>query len=113
MTTMPTCNMTVNGQPVRLAGSPSRRLSDCLRDELGLTGTKVGCQAGDCGACTVLVDGEQACACLVAVGQCEGRHVTTVEGLATGPADLSALQQAFVAHGAAQCGIAQDARDGR
>ena len=65
-----------------LVGDPSRRLSDVLRDELGLTGTKIGCHAGDCGACTVLLDGEQVCACIVAVGQCDGRAVTTVEGLA-------------------------------
>ena len=63
-----------------------------LRDELGLTGTKIGCDAGDCGACTVLLDGEQVCACLVAVGQCAGRAVTTVEGLADAGEPLSALQ---------------------
>ena len=84
---------------------PSRRLSDVLRDELGLTGTKIGCHAGDCGACTVLLDGEQVCSCIVGVGQCEGRAVTTVEGLAGADGALSPLQRAFVAHGAAQCGI--------
>ena len=72
----------VNGSERELVGDPSRRLSDALRDELGLTGTKIGCHAGDCGACTVLLDDEQVCACIVAVGQCEGRAVTTVEGLA-------------------------------
>ncbi|MEO8079665.1 MAG: molybdopterin cofactor-binding domain-containing protein, partial [Caldimonas sp.] len=71
----------------------------------GLTGTKIGCHAGDCGACTVLLDGEQVCACIVAVGQCAGRGVTTVEGLAAADGTLSPLQRAFVAHGAAQCGI--------
>ncbi|MFO0232719.1 MAG: molybdopterin-dependent oxidoreductase [Burkholderiales bacterium] len=95
---------TVNGVEVPLGAAPAKRLSDWLRDDLGLVGTKVGCSAGDCGACTVLVDGEQACACLVPVGQCEGASVTTVEGLAEGGAP-SALQRAFVAHGAAQCGI--------
>ncbi|MEO7116600.1 MAG: molybdopterin cofactor-binding domain-containing protein, partial [Caldimonas sp.] len=95
----------VNGQARALAGDPSRRLSDALRDELGLTGTKVGCHAGDCGACTVLLDGEQVCSCIVAVGQCAGRGVTTVEGLAAADGTLSPLQRAFVAHGAAQCGI--------
>ena len=95
----------VNGQARELVGPPSRRLSDALRDELGLTGTKVGCHAGDCGACTVLLDGEQVCACLVAVGQCDERRVTTVEGLAATDGSLSTLQRAFAAHGAAQCGI--------
>ncbi|MEO6363530.1 MAG: molybdopterin cofactor-binding domain-containing protein, partial [Caldimonas sp.] len=95
----------VNAEPRELAGDPSRRLSDALRDELGLTGTKIGCHAGDCGACTVLLDGAQVCACIVAVGQCAGRAVTTVEGLADASGRLSDLQRAFVAHGAAQCGI--------
>jgi aerobic-type carbon monoxide dehydrogenase small subunit (CoxS/CutS family) len=95
----------VNGSERELVGDPARRLSDALRDELGLTGTKIGCHAGDCGACTVLVDAEQVCACIVAVGQCEGRAVTTVEGLAEAGGALSNLQRAFVAHGAAQCGI--------
>jgi aerobic-type carbon monoxide dehydrogenase small subunit (CoxS/CutS family) len=95
----------VNAVARELVGGPARRLSDALRDELGLTGTKIGCHAGDCGACTVLLDGGQVCACLVAVGQCEGRAVTTVEGLAGPGGALSPLQRAFVAHGAAQCGI--------
>ena len=95
----------VNGDARELVGDPARRLSDALRDELGLTGTKIGCHAGDCGACTVLVDAEQVCACIVAVGQCEGRAVTTVEGLGDAGGALSPLQRAFVAHGAAQCGI--------
>nr|HET7858324.1 molybdopterin cofactor-binding domain-containing protein [Caldimonas sp.] len=95
----------VNGAARELAGDPARRLSDALRDELGLTGTKIGCHAGDCGACTVLLDGEQVCSCIVAVGQCAGRAVTTVEGLAAADGTLAPLQRAFVAHGAAQCGI--------
>ncbi len=95
----------VNATARELAGDPSRRLCDALRDELGLTGTKIGCHAGDCGACTVLLDGAQVCACLVAVGQCAGRDVVTVEGLAAPDGSLSPLQRAFVAHGAAQCGI--------
>ena len=94
----------VNGAPHRVAIDPRGRLSDLLRDNLGLTGTKIGCHAGDCGACTVLLDGEQVCACLVAAGQCEGREVVTVEGLAV-DGKLTALQQAFIDHGAAQCGI--------
>src|SRR3546814_18534284 len=80
--------LTVNGKPVALVVDPRERLSEALRHELGLTGTKVGCSAGDCGACTVLVDGEQLCACLLSCGQAEGRRVTTVEGLA-GDADRS------------------------
>ena len=95
----------VNGAARELAGDPGRRLADALRDELGLTGTKIGCHAGDCGACTVLLDGEQVCSCIVGVGQCEGRAVTTIEGLAAADGALSTLQRAFVAHGAAQCGI--------
>jgi len=95
----------VNGAARELAGDPTRRLADALRDELGLTGTKIGCHAGDCGACTVLLDGEQVCSCIVAVGQCGGRAVTTVEGLARADGTLAPLQRAFVAHGAAQCGI--------
>ncbi len=96
--------LTVNGEPRSLAVDPVTRLSQALRLELGLTGTKVGCDAGDCGACTVLLDGRQVCACLLPVGQAAGRSVTTVEGLATNGA-LNRLQQAFLDHGAAQCGI--------
>ncbi len=94
----------VNGEPRRVTAPPASRLADVLRDDLGLTGTKIGCNAGDCGACTVLLDGRQVCACLVALGQVEGRAVTTIEGLASGGA-LDRLQRAFLAHGAAQCGI--------
>jgi len=93
----------VNGEPVSVRAHPVTRLSSILRDELQLTGTKVGCDAGDCGACTVLVDGEAACACLVPAASVEGRSVRTVEGLANGR--LSALQASFLEHGAAQCGI--------
>jgi len=94
----------VNGVPRPMPEAPARRLADWLRDDLGLIGTKLGCSAGDCGACTVLVDGAQACACLVAVGQCVGTAVTTVEGLAA-DGTLTPLQQGFLDHGAAQCGI--------
>jgi CO/xanthine dehydrogenase Mo-binding subunit/aerobic-type carbon monoxide dehydrogenase small subunit (CoxS/CutS family) len=95
--------LSVNRRAQRVASPRGARLSDVLRDELGLTGTKVGCNAGDCGACTVLLDGRQVCACLTALGQAEGREVTTVEGLAA-KGRLSRLQQAFHQHGAAQCG---------
>ncbi len=93
----------VNGRERSVDVEPAQRLVDVLRDALGLTGTKSGCNAGDCGACTVLLDGTQVCACLVAVGQVAGRSVTPVEGLADGA--LSPLQAAFHRHGAAQCGI--------
>ncbi len=94
----------VNGKPVTVEADPAARLADALRDGLGFTGTKIGCNAGDCGACTVLLDGKQVCACLVPVGRVAGASVETVEGLAAG-GELSALQEAFHAHGAAQCGI--------
>ena len=94
---------TVNGRPVTVAAAPLRRLADALRDDLGLTGTKVGCNAGDCGACTVLLDGAQVCSCMVSLAQAAGREVTTVEGLAA-KGRLNRLQRAFLRHGAAQCG---------
>jgi CO/xanthine dehydrogenase Mo-binding subunit/aerobic-type carbon monoxide dehydrogenase small subunit (CoxS/CutS family) len=94
----------LNGRPVTLDIDPLRRLSDVLREELGLTGTKVGCDAGDCGACTVRLDGRQVCACLVAAAQAAGRRIATVEGLAV-DGRLAALQRSFHIHGAAQCGI--------
>jgi CO/xanthine dehydrogenase Mo-binding subunit/aerobic-type carbon monoxide dehydrogenase small subunit (CoxS/CutS family) len=94
---------TLNGEAARSTAPRQARLAHVLRDELGLTGTKIGCDAGDCGACTVLLDGRQVCACLTPLGQAEGRSVTTVEGLAA-EGKLSALQAAFHRHGAAQCG---------
>jgi carbon-monoxide dehydrogenase small subunit len=94
----------LNGAPVSPDVLGSRRLLDVLRESLGFTGTKEGCGEGECGACSVLIDGEVVDSCLVAVGQVEGCHVTTVEGLADG-GRLSALQQAFIERGAAQCGI--------
>ncbi len=98
---------TLNGKTAEWEGAPVTRLAAALRDDLRLTGTKVGCDAGDCGACTVRLDGRQVCSCLVAMGQVGGRTVETVEGLANGaPIDsLGNLQKAFLAHGAAQCGI--------
>ena len=95
---------TLNGKPISVAADPARSLADTLREELRLTGTKIGCSAGDCGACTVRLDDRQVCACLVPTGQVEGRRVLTVEGLVR-DGHLSALQKSFHAHGAAQCGI--------
>jgi CO/xanthine dehydrogenase Mo-binding subunit/aerobic-type carbon monoxide dehydrogenase small subunit (CoxS/CutS family) len=93
---------TLNGRRVETDASPFAPLSDTLRDGIGLTGTKVGCEAGDCGACTVLMDGAQVCACLVPTAQAEGAAITTIE--ADDPL-LARLRAAFLAHGAAQCGI--------
>lgn len=93
----------VNSRQATVSASPVSRLSSVLRDELQLTGTKVGCDAGDCGACTVLIDGQPVCACLTPIASVGGAKITTVEGLANGR--LSALQAAFLKHGAAQCGI--------
>ncbi len=99
-----TVSFTLNGQPACVTAAPFASLADSLREELGLTGTKIGCEAGDCGACTVLLDGAQVCACLVATAQVEGASIDTVEG--DGPAGvLDRLRSAFLAHGAAQCGI--------
>ncbi|HEY3221530.1 MAG TPA: (2Fe-2S)-binding protein [Gemmatimonadales bacterium] len=95
---------TLNGTTVSLDVVGTRRLLDVLREDLHLTGTKEGCGEGECGACSVLIDGEVVDSCLIAVGQVEGREVTTVEGLADG-GRLTALQQAFIEYGAAQCGI--------
>ena len=95
---------TLNGRHVEVHADPVRRLVDVLREDLGLTGTKVGCNAGDCGACTVGLDGRQVCACLVPIAQVAGRQIVTVEGLAQ-DGRLTALQESFHAHGAAQCGI--------
>lgn len=103
------CTFRVNGKRVTVASPAWQRLSRTLRDDLGMTGTKVGCDAGDCGACTVLLNGEPVCACLVATGQVEGCDVTTVEGLgarqlSSGNAIGAKLQESFLSHGAAQCG---------
>jgi len=95
----------LNGDGVAVTTDPARRLTAVLRDDLGLTGTKTGCDAGDCGACTVLVDGDPVCGCLTAVGQVDGRSVETIEGLGDRHPLAKRLQAAFLAHGAAQCGI--------
>jgi len=97
-------SFSVNGRAVEVMAPGARRLSCVLRDDLGLTGTKVGCNAGDCGACTILLNGDPVCACLTAAGQVAGCEITTVEGLAGRSPLYGRLQQSFLAHGAAQCG---------
>lgn len=101
----PTVAFTLNGTGIEAQTSPTTRLTKVLRETLDQTGTKVGCDAGDCGACTVLLDGEPVCGCLVAAGQVEGRDVVTVEGLPDHSPNAALLQAAFLRHGAAQCGI--------
>jgi carbon-monoxide dehydrogenase small subunit len=96
--------LTVNGTPREIEGAPLTTLLHVLREELGVTSPKAGCEQGGCGACTVLVDGEPQRACLTPVGAIDGSEVTTVEGLGA-PESLSALQQAFTHHYAAQCGF--------
>ena len=99
---------TLNGEGVSLDVVGSRRLLDVLREELRLTGTKEGCGEGECGACSVLVDGQVVDSCLVPICQVEGRIVRTVEGLSLAARErgsLDTLQEAFLDHGAAQCGI--------
>ncbi len=95
---------TVNDEPVEALIQPYQTLLDVLRDTIGLTGTKEGCGTGDCGACTVHLDGQPVCSCLVLAMQARGRAVRTIEGLAEGDA-LHPLQDAFVRFGAAQCGF--------
>ncbi len=97
-------SLVVNGAPKEVDCAPLMRLLDALRGPLGLTGTKEGCGEGECGTCTVLLDGDPVNACLTAVGQCEGREVTTVEGLGDA-AHLTPLQRCFIDEGGAQCGI--------
>ena len=96
-------HLTVNGEPLEASFAPYKTLLEVLREDLALTGTKHGCELGECGACAVLVDGEPQLACLVLAVECAGRSVETVEGLANGAA-LHPLQSAFADLGAAQCG---------
>lgn len=93
----------VNGNAAELAGGPLDRLLDALREQLGLTGTKEGCGEGECGACTVLLDGEAVLSCLVPLAQCGGRTIETVEGVAARP-EAQAMLERFVATGGVQCG---------
>ena len=95
--------LTVNGESHEVSFAPYKTLLELLREDLGLTGTKHGCELGECGACAVLVDGEPQLSCLLLALECEGRSVETVEGMARG-AELHPLQAAFADLGAAQCG---------
>jgi aerobic carbon-monoxide dehydrogenase small subunit len=97
-------NFTVNGKERRVEVFPMARLLDVLREELKLTGTKEGCGEGECGACTVIIDGQIVNSCLLPVAQVNGAEITTIEGVAEGD-NLHAVQQAFIDHGGAQCGI--------
>jgi len=94
----------INGDDVEFACEADESLLDCLRDRLGLTGSKEGCGTGDCGACSVLLDGRLVCSCLVLAAEVDGRAVDTIEGMAQGEA-LHPLQRKFIEHAALQCGI--------
>ena len=95
---------TVNGDPVEFLSDPGTTLLDALRDDLRLTGSKEGCGSGDCGACSVMMDGRLVCSCLVLAPEAEGRRIETIEGLAQGGV-LHPLQQKFLEHAALQCGF--------
>ena len=97
--------LTVNGNPHTLDASPAETLLGVLRDRLGLTGTKEGCSEGECGACTVLVDGAAVDSCLMLAHAVNGSEIVTVEGLRDGDGELSSLQAAFVKAGGVQCGF--------
>jgi carbon-monoxide dehydrogenase small subunit len=95
---------TVNGDPVEFLSDPGMTLLDALRDELGLTGSKEGCGSGDCGACSIIVDGRLVCSCLILAAEAEGRRIETIEGMAEG-STLHPLQRKFLEHAALQCGF--------
>jgi carbon-monoxide dehydrogenase small subunit len=97
-------NFKVNGEERSVEGFPMARLLDVLREQLHLTGTKEGCGEGECGACTVVINGQIVNSCLVPLAQANGTQITTIEGVAAN-GELHAVQQAFIDHGGAQCGI--------
>jgi carbon-monoxide dehydrogenase small subunit len=98
-------NCSVNGEAKTLQAYPMERLLDVLREQLLLTGTKEGCGEGECGACTVMIDGQIVNSCLVPIAQVEGCDIKTIEGIAVSESQLHAVQQAFIECGGAQCGI--------
>jgi len=100
-----TLTFTLNGNNISMDISPDTLLVDLLRDRLGLTGTKVGCREGECGACTVLLDGIPVNSCILPAAKVQGRSLTTIEGLADEKRQLHEIQQAFMDEGAAQCGF--------
>jgi carbon-monoxide dehydrogenase small subunit len=104
MSTRKIVETTINGEPTEFICEPRQSLLEVLRDVLGLTGSKEGCLTGDCGACSVIVDGRVACSCLMLGPEAQGKQITTVEGLATGTT-LHPLQQKFLEHASLQCGI--------
>ena len=104
MTTKTHVQTTINGEPVDFLCEPRQSLLECLRDVIGLTGTKEGCNDGNCGACTINLDGRIVDSCLVLGVEAEGKNIETVEGMAT-PDGLHPLQQAFLEEAALQCGI--------
>jgi carbon-monoxide dehydrogenase small subunit len=95
---------TINGEPAEFLCEPQQTLLDVLRNELGLTGSKEGCASGDCGACSVIVDGRLICSCLMLAAEAEGHAVTTIEGVANGD-ELHPVQRQFLQHAALQCGF--------
>ena len=97
--------VTVNGDVYHLAVDPWRTLNEVLREDLNLTGTKLGCGSGDCGACTVMVDGKTVSSCLTLAVEMDGRDIMTVEGLSDSGGKLHPIQQAFIEKGAIQCGF--------
>lgn len=99
-----TIHFTLNGKPVSIITAPNRRLIDLLREDFGLTGTKEGCGIGECGACTVLLNGKAVNSCLILAGQVDGAEILTVEGLAQ-DGQLHPLQENFIRYGAVQCGF--------
>jgi len=98
-------NIKVNNKDYKLFIASNKRLLDVLRDDLGLTGVKEGCAIGECGACTVIMNGKNVCSCMILAGQAEGSEIITIEGLEGPKGELHPLQEAFMETGAVQCGF--------
>jgi len=98
-------NIKVNNKDYKLFVASNKRLLDVLRDDLGLTGVKEGCAIGECGACTVIMNGKNVCSCMILAGQAEGSEIITIEGLEGPKGELHPLQEAFMETGAVQCGF--------